>query len=120
MPIKKPTKTSPSKVMSKAPIDKSVSKPRGIRVPDPDSILSQLLKLDVGATWARAERLPASSTVHQDIIDSKARQRMSMTTQTSRANKAHGEKGARFSLAIGDFRADDGDVMVVATVTRIS
>lgn len=112
-------KTNANKPDTGFAVESNVKKPRGIRQPDPDSILSQIIELAVGATYARAERLDVDSTTWADLVEAKARMRATMSTQVARANKALAGDGGRVSLAIGDFRSQEGDLLVCATVTRI-
>ena len=120
MPQAKPK--SPVSSKPKSPthvaVEQAVKKPRGIRQPDPDSILSQLISLEVGATFARAERLDETAS-WEDLVACKARVRATMSTQVARANKTLAGENGRVSLSIGDFRSQDGDTLVCATVTRV-
>ena len=107
-----------SKQLDRVKIEAAVKKPRGIRQADPDSILSQLISLEVGATFARAERLDETAS-WEDLVACKARVRATMSTQVARANKTLAGENGRVSLSIGDFRSQDGDTLVCATVTRV-
>lgn len=121
MPTTKKTITPRTKSRTQFPIrvDSDVVKPRSART-DPDSMLSRILDLQVGEVFSRAERLPGDKTVWGDILEAKARERATMGSQVGRANKEGGRRDdSAFTLAIGHFRANDGDVMIVSTVTRI-
>lgn len=118
--MKSPTRKSikPKPNLADATIDKGVKKPRGIRQADPNSILSQLIALQPGETFSRAERHP-DTTPWSTIMDRKAAMRASMSTQAARATQAvRQDGGGFFTLSIGDFRAADGYMFVVTTITR--
>lgn len=100
-------------------IEKNVKQPRGIRKADPNSILSQLLALDLGATYSRADRLSVDATWEQIQAARKSLEN-TMTTQRARANKQNEMADTRFTMAIGEFRAGDGSTIVTVAVTRVS
>lgn len=107
--------------VTKAPIsiDKGVTKPRGIRQPDPDSALSQILKLEIGDCWTKSIKVPGTLTTWPYLTEQKRLMAQTMHSTVGRANKvAVGDNGPIFRLSTGDFRTQDGDVILCATVCR--
>lgn len=91
-------------------------KKRG-RPADPDSVMSQLSNLQIGDTYASAVRLDgeASPPAWSAIQAEKQRIRNTLNGQIRVARQ---RTSAEYKSSIGEFRADDGDIIIAAVVTR--
>lgn len=90
------------------------------RAPDPDSFAQQIARLDIDETASRAVRLPAISTTVPTIREAKAKMRNVISGQVHKVKAKAECKGFTFTTSIGQFTADDGDTLVVMTVTRLT
>lgn len=100
------------------PVDKGVKKPRGIRTADPDSWLSQMLRMEVGDTLSRATVLDGESATWSDVKEAEMAQRKWMSSQIGRAKTAADSERLQLRQTVGHHRSYEGDIVVVATVTR--
>ncbi|MFO7096559.1 hypothetical protein P3D58_19215 [Pseudomonas aeruginosa] len=112
----KSTPTHTSDDLDLPDVDSGVGVPPKRR-PQADSFTSRLVELDLGETEARAVRFPDCAHPWPDIQAAKEQLKSTVTGQVRNARKRLPD--ARYTLAMGDFRAPNGDTMVIATVTRI-
>jgi hypothetical protein len=81
------------------------------------SFNQQLAALDVGASVAVSRRVLRSSPEAGDIAAVKAKIRASVNPAVSKARKKH---NAEFCADSGDFVTQDGNIVVVVSVTRLN
>lgn len=83
-----------------------------------DSIMRQLMNVDVGGTVSKADRFPAGLTTFEDVTNIRAKMSNVITGQIGkvRAKLDHADK--TFTTSIGHFTANNGDVIVCLAVTR--
>lgn len=98
-------------------IPEAAALPTG-RVPDPDSFAQQIARLDVNDTASRAVRLPAETTTVPVIREAKAKMRNVISGQVHKVKAKAECHGFTYTTSIGHYTADDGDTIVVMTVTR--
>jgi hypothetical protein len=120
------TKASPKKAPPKAQAKSATELPLesaalpAARRTNPIAFTQQVIALDIGETACRANRLPAATTVHADIIAAKGKLRDTIGGQIAKVKAKPECTGRTFTTSIGHFSADDGDTLVVLTVTRLS
>ncbi len=87
---------------------------------NPTSFAQQIVALEVGDSTARAQRLPAASTTYPDVVAARAKMRDSIGGQLAKIKAKPECLGRTYTTAVGHFNADDGDTLVVLTVTRLT
>lgn len=90
------------------------------RAPDPDSFAQQIRRLAVDETASRSIRMPAATTTFPLILEAKARMRNVIGGQVSKVKAKEECAGRTYTTAIGHFHAENGDSLVVVTVTRLA
>lgn len=100
-------------------IPEAAAMPPG-RAPDPDSFAQQITRLDLGETASRCVRMPAETTTYPLILEAKAKMRNVIGGQVSKVKAKEECAGRTYTTSIGHFHAENGDSMVVVTVTRLT
>jgi len=95
-------------------IEKAVAQP-ALQRHHPESITTQLLALEVGQSWAKVERLPATTT-GPEITEAKARLKNNMGKAVARVREAAPERAIVISQ--GDYRTAEWDTIICYTITR--
>lgn len=90
------------------------------RAPDPDSFARQIARLAVDETASRSIRMPAATTTFPVILEAKSRMRNVIGSQVSKVKAKDDCAGRTYTTAIGHFHAENGDSLVVVTVTRLT
>ena len=99
-------------------VDKGVPKPAGQRQARPDTWAARLRELEVGDTESRSVRIPGEGAIASVITQTNEDLRNSFAAIIRNAKQRLPD--AEFTVAAGDFRARDGDVVVTIAVTRVS
>lgn len=83
-----------------------------------DSIMRQLMSVEIGQTVTKGDRYPAGLTTFEDVATIRAKMSNVITGQIGkvRAKLDHSDK--KFTTSIGHFTANNGDVIVCLAVTR--
>ena len=105
--------TSPKR--ERKPIGKTEAPKRLVTEVNPDSFISQIASLEIGQVASKAERIAGDEANWSTIQAASLGMRNSTTGQIRHAKN---RTGGEFTMASGDFRASNGDVMVIVTVTR--
>lgn len=82
-----------------------------------DSLASRIARLDIGRTVAESIRLEFDKTTRDAFRETVKALRSTMSKAAERARQRN---GGEYVVETGDFRTRAGDLMTVATVTRIS
>ena len=83
----------------------------------PISFNRQLAALDVGETVAKAQRILRNAPEAGNIPAIKAKMRQSINPAVSKARTRH---SSEYRTDTGEFLTEDGHVVVVSAVTRLS
>lgn len=90
-----------------------------VRAVDGESFVQQIAKLQIGEVAARATRFDGETTAWSEIVEEKAKQGRTLSTQVARAKAKRDVTNPVYTTTIGDMRSAEGDIFVVVTVTRL-
>lgn len=83
-----------------------------------DSIMRQLMNVDVGGTVSKADRFAAELTTFEDIKTIRSKMSNVITGQIGKVREKLDHADKKFTVSVGHFTANNGDVIVCLAVTR--
>lgn len=84
--------------------------------PDPDSRVTRICLLSNGECESISARIPFKKALPDEVLETKKRLGNTLRAATRRAADRSGNK---YDTETGDFRAENGDLLVTAVVTRV-
>lgn len=83
-----------------------------------DSILRQLMRADIDETVSKTERFPAATTTFEAVRLTKTKMSNVISGQISKVRQKLDHADKAFTVSIGHFHANNGDVLICCAVTR--
>ena len=83
-----------------------------------DSIMRQLMNVEVGGTVSKADRFPAGMTTFEDVANTRTKMANVLSGQIAKVKAKLDHSDKKFTSSIGHFTANNGDVIVCLAVTR--